>query len=485
MTSTIKSRAVKGVFWSFIERFGTQFILLITQIVLARLLSPEDFGIIGMIIIFISISQVFVDSGFVNALIQKQGASNIDFSTVFLCNILISILVYLLLFFSSPLIADFMGQPVLKWLMRLVCLVLLFNSLGMVQLAKLKKELNFKAIAKATLYANILSAIVGISMALLGFGVWALAVQMVMIYMFRTLFFWVESDWQPSFIFSKQSFGELFNYGYKLLLSALIDKTFRNIYLLIIGKLFMAKDLGYYTMARRFQRVPVESLALIVGSVTFPAFSKIQNEEEKLLFGMRKTLKLLVFINFPLMLGFAAVAHPFFLFVLGEKWLPVVPYFQLFCFSGMLYTLHTTNLSILQVKGRTDIFLKLEIMKKSIAALAILIGLNWGILGLIWGQVITSYIAYFINAYYSGKLLNYSIQKQLKDLYPSLVLSIFMALGVVVLGKLYSSSLLLLIIQLISAIVIYFFVGYITKNEACLDGLKIVKEFIPIGYGKK
>jgi O-antigen/teichoic acid export membrane protein len=476
---------IKGVFWSFLERFGTQSILLLTQIVLARLLSPKDFGLIGMIIIFVSISQVFIDSGFVNALIQKADINSSDYSTAFICNLVISIFLYLILFFSSPLIADFLNQPELKWLLRFVCLGLLFISLGFVQVAKLRKELNFKVITKATIYANIISAVVGISMALLNYGVWALAFQMVLIYFFRTLFFWIYGDWRPILIFSKKSFKALFNFGYKLLLSGIIDQAYRNIYLLIIGKLFSARDLGYYTQAHKFQEVPVQSLAVIVGSVTFPAFSKIQNEEEKLLLGVRKTLKLLVFVNFPLMLGLAAVAQPLFFYVLGEKWLSAVPYFQLLCISGMLYTLHTTNLSILQVKGRPDLFLRLEIIKKIIITIAIVIGLKWGIMGLIGGSVITSFISFFINAFYSGRLINYPIKRQLKDIYPALILSLLMVCIILGLGRLYPPSLLLFISQVLIGIISYLLMSYIAKNEACLDGIKIIKELIPVRYGRK
>jgi O-antigen/teichoic acid export membrane protein len=480
LTETLKQQAIKGVFWSFLERFGTQFILLISQIVLARLLKPSDFGIIGILIVFVTISQVFVDSGFGNALIQKKGVNSIDYSTVFYCNIGISILLYVLLFVSSPIIADFYSQPELKWLLRLVSLVLVSNSLGLVQFTKFKKELKFKIIAKTTFWANVLSAIVGILLAYLDFGVWALAIQMVLIYFFRTVFFWILSDWRPLFVFSRSSFKGLFNFGYKLLLSSLLDQVFRNIYILIIGKFYTPKDLGFYTQAKNFQEVPVITLSAVVGSVTFPAFSRIQDDNERLFIGYRKVLKLLVFINFPLMLGLAIIAHPLFLYLLGEQWLPAVPYFQLLCVSGMLYTLQTTNLSILQVKGRTDLFLKLEIIKKFVIVLAIIIGSNWGVMGLVCGRVASSFIAYFINSYYSGSLLNYSIRMQLRDLFPAMIITLLMAAIMLLMSVVFVDSFGLFVAQMIVGVLSYFTISYLSKQEACIDGIKIIKEFIPI-----
>lgn len=485
MSTSLKHDTVKGVFWSFIERFGTQFILLITQIVLARLLLPYDFGLIGMLTIFIAISQVFVDSGFGNALIQKGNAINIDYSTAFVCNIIISILFYLILFFTSPLVASFFDQPELKALLRFIGLVLLFNSIGIVQFARFRKTLNFKIIAKASLYANIIAAIGGVILAYLNYGVWALASQMVLLYLFRSIFFWIYSDWRPSLNFSLKSFNELFNFGYKLLLSGLLDQVFQNIYLLVIGKYYTAKDLGYYTQAKKIQDVPVVTLASIVGSVTFPAFSKIQDDKVRLLTGFRKTLKLLVLINFPLMIGLAVIANPLFLYILGEKWLFSVPYFQLLCISGMLYTLHTTNLSILQVKGRTDLYLKLEIIKKIIIVVAILVGINWGILGLIYGRVISSFISYFINAYYSGILLGYPIIKQLKDIYFTMIISIIMGVLLLFVSQIFTMSVYLFIFQIFLGIIIYFTMAYVFKLEAFIDGIKILKEYIPLEKWKE
>lgn len=477
--SNLKSQTIKGVFWSFIEKFGSQLILLISQIVLARLLEPKDFGLLGMLAIFIAVSQAFIDSGFDNALIQKKEVNQTDYSTVFYFNITIGIVLYLILFSAAPLIAEFFHQPLLVDLTRVVCIVLAVNSFGLIQFVKFKIEMNFKAIAQVVVIANLLSAFVGIAMALMGFGVWALAGQIIGIYFFRTVLFWIKSSWRPSFIFSFQSFKQLFSFGSKLLLSGIINQVFQNIYLMVIGRIFSASLLGFYTQAKKLQEVPVTTLAQVVGNVTFPAFSKIQDDNIKLREGFRKLIKLMVFINFPLMLGLAVVAEPLLVLILGEKWLPSVPYFQLLCIAGMIYTLHASNLNILKVKGRSDLFLYLEIIKKTIVVIAIFIGLNWGIIGLIVGQICTSFISFFINAFYTGKLISYTIPNQLKDISQTF----FISLGMVAfmsLGWFINNQIISLVFQILIGIGSYLLLAFATKQEALTDGLLILKEVIPL-----
>ncbi|PKQ63116.1 colanic acid exporter [Labilibaculum filiforme] len=482
--SELKSQTIKGVFWSFLEKFGSQLILLISQIVLARLLEPEDFGLIGMLAIFIGVSQAFIDSGFDNALIQKKDVNQTDYSTVFYFNIAIGFVLYLILFVAAPYIADFFHQPLLVYLTRVVCVILTINSFGLIHLVKFKIEMNFKAIAQIVVIANFLSAIVGIGMAILDYGVWALAGQIIGIYFFRTVLFWIKSSWRPSFVFSIVSFKSLFQFGSKLLLSGMISQTFENIYLMVIGRMFSASALGFYSQAKKLQQVPVTTLAQVVGNVTFPAFSKIQDETEKLKQGFRKLIKLLVFINFPLMLGLAVVAEPLLVLILGEKWLPSVPYFQLLCIAGMIYTLHASNLNILKVKGRSDLFLYLEIIKKSIVVVAIVIGLNWGIMGLVVGQIFTSFISFFINAFYTGKLISYTIPNQLKDISKAFVISLIMV-AFMMIGYLFENQILALSFQILIGIGSYLLLAIAMKLEALTDGLLILKEVIPLRRWKK
>lgn len=474
----LKKQTIRGVFWSFLEKFGSQLILLLSQIALARLLDPKDFGLLGMLAIFIAISQAFIDSGFDNALIQKKDTNQTDYSTVFYFNISIGFVIYAILFFAAPWIADFFRAPILIDLTRVVCLILVINSFGLIQLVKFKIEMNFKAIAQVAVMANLLSAVLGITLALLDFGVWALAAQVMGIYFFRTILFWVKSSWRPSFVFSIQSFKKLFNFGSKLLLSGLINQVFENIYLLVIGRMFSATSLGYYTQAKKFQEVPVATLAQVVGNVTFPAFSKIQDENERLRLGFRKLIKLLVFVNFPLMIGLAVAAKPLIFLILGAKWLPAVPYFQLLCLAGMIYTMHTSNLNILKVKGRSDLFLYLEIIKKSIVVVAILVGLRWGIIGLIVGQICTSFISFFINAFFTGKLIGYTIPNQIKDVSQTFILTLIMA-GFMSIGWLISDQILSLVFQIIIGAGSYLVLAFATKQEAVTDGIAILKELIP------
>ncbi|WP_421918783.1 MOP flippase family protein [Marinifilum sp.] len=482
--SELKSQTIKGVFWSFVEKFGSQLILLISQIFLARLLEPRDFGLLGMLAIFIAVSQIFIDSGFDNALIQKQDANQTDFSTVFFLNISLGVVFYLILFFAAPLIADFFRTPELVDLTRVVCSILAINSFGLIQFVKFKIDMNFKAIAQVVVTANILSAILGVVLALLNFGVWALAAQVMGIYVFRTILFWLKSSWRPSFIFSIKSFKSLFNFGSKLLLSGLISQIFENMYLLVIGRMYSATALGFYDQAKKFQQVPVTTLAQVVGNVTYPAFSKIQDDNEKLRLGFRKLIKLLVFINFPLMVGLAVIAEPLFLIVLGEKWMQSVPYFQLLCIAGMIYTVHSSNTNILKVKGRSDLFLYLEIVKKIFVVLAIIIGLQWGIIGLVVGQIVTSFISFFINAFYTGKLISYSTINQLKDISQTFLITLVTA-AVMSIGWLIQNHMLSFLFQIVSGIGTYLLLAYATKQEAVSDGLLILKELIPLRKWKK
>lgn len=475
----LKKASIKGVLWSGIERFGTQIILFVTQVVLARLLTPKEFGLIGMITIFIAISTSFVNSGFGTALIQKKDVNKDDFSTVFIYSIVVALLFYLILYLSAPWIASFFDQLELIGLTRVIGFTFVFASLGLVHNSILQREMDFKSISKITVFANVFASIVGITIALMGGKAYALAFQIVSIQLFRTLFLWIYCLWRPQWIFSTKSFKELFRFGSRLLFSGLLDQIFQNIYLLVIGKYFSAVDLGYYSQAKKFQEVPVASLAGVVGSVSFSAMSKIQDNEEKLRSTFRSLLRMLSFVNFPLMLGLAAVAHPLFFSILGEKWLDAVPYFQLLCISGMLYTLHTTNLSILNVKGRSDLFLRLEVIKKVITTIAIIIGFYWGIIGLVVGRVICSFISYFINCYYSGRIIGFSFYSQVKDIALSFISSIFMFLLIYAFGAIHT-SILLLSVQIVAAILFYLVFSFFTRNQALVDIVKLLNEIKPL-----
>ncbi len=427
MEHSLRKKTLKGVGWSFIDNILSSGITFLVGLVLARLLSPTEFGIIGMTTIFIALSNSIVDSGFSNALIRKTDASSKDYNTVFYFNLLISLLLYLILYFSSPAIAVFFKEPKLLLVLRVLGSILIISALAIVQRTLLTKRIDFKSQAQISLIASVSSGIIGIGMALMGFGVWSLVGQLITKQILYTCLLWFYSSWRPAWEYSKESFNELFGYGSKLLLSGLISTIYKNIYYLVIGRFYSASQLGQYTRAEQFNSIFASNLTSVVQRVSYPALSSIQNDPCRLKVAYRKVIKNTMMVSCACLLGLAAVAKPLIIILIGEKWLEAVSYLQIICFSGMLYPLQAINLNMLQVKGRSDLFLKLEIIKKVIATVPLLFGILYGIKLMLWGSVCTSIIAYFINSYYSGFLINYSTKEQLKDILPILTVSLITA----------------------------------------------------------
>jgi len=403
--NNLKQKTKLGFFWGTIEQLsmkGAQFVI---GLVLARLLLPADYGLIGMLAIFIAIAQTFTDSGFSIALIQKKNRNETDFATTFFFNIGVSIFFFLTLFFTAPYIAIFYNSPELSLLTKVIAFNIILSSFAVVQRAKLTILLDFKTQAKASFSSVIIGGVVGILMAYRGYGVWALVVQSLIRNGSNTFFLWIMSRWVPKPVFSKASFLELFSFGSKLLGAGLLDTIYRNMYLIVIGKVFDARELGFYTRAQQFQKLPSENISNIISRVTFPVMSSIQDDSEKLSTVYRKFIRLSAFIIFPLMAGLAVISEPLIRLLLTEKWILSVPLLQLLSFAGMLYPIHSINLNILKVKGRSDLFLRLEIIKKIIITIAILITFSFGVKVMVIGQIITSYIAFFINTHYSNKMI--------------------------------------------------------------------------------
>ncbi len=380
-----------------------------------------------MIAIFIAISDSIIDSGFSNALIRKVDIKREDYNTVFFFNLIVGISLYVLLFFCSPAISEFFKEPLLVPVTRVIGLVLVINALSIIQRTIFVKEINFKIQTKISFIASISSGVIGIGMALLNYGVWSLVAQQLSRQFFNALFLWIYSHWRPAWEFSIESFKELFGFGSKLLVSGLIDTAYRNVYYVVIGRFYSSSQLGQYTRAGQFNTIFSSNLTAVVQRVSYPVLSSIQEDPERLLEGYRKIIKMTMLVAFSCMLGLAAIAKPLILVLIGEKWLQSVYYLQIICFSGMLYPLQAINLNILQVKGRSDLFLKLEIIKKVIAVGPIVIGIFWGIEYMLWGSVFTSFIAYFLNSYYSADLVNYPTKKQIMDIFPSFLVSFFIA----------------------------------------------------------
>ena len=456
MGESLKNKTVKGTIWSTLERFSVQGIQFVVMIIMARLLTPEDYGLVGMLAIFIAVSQSLIDSGFSQALIRKQDRSEIDNSTVFYFNIGVGIILYFILFFSAPLIADFYKEPLLVPITRAIGLSLVFNSLVVVQRALLTIKLDFKTQAKASATGAIVSGILGIWMAYSGFGVWAIVWQQLSNLAVITILLWILSHWKPIWAYSWTSFKELFGFGSKLLASGLLNTIYGNLYLIVIGKVFKASDLGYYSRAHQFTDFASSNITGIFQRVTYPVLCTIQDDDVRLSTVYRKLLKTSAFIIFPLMTGMAAVARPMIISFLTDKWLFSSSIIVILCLAQMWYPVHAINLNLLQVKGRSDLFLRLEIIKKVQGILMLCITLPLGFIPMCWGMLANSIIALIINTYYTGKLINLGFFAQMRDLFPSLILSVSVG-GIVYLTMEYLQieSWIELTIGVIEGIVLY------------------------------
>lgn len=421
---SLKDKTVKGVIWSTIERFSVQGVLFIVTLVLARILDPKDFGLIGMLTIFIAVSQSLIDSGFSQALIRKQDRTEIDNCTVFYFNIIVSVILYLLLYILAPFVSVFYNEPQLTSLMRVLCLVIIINSFAVVQRAIYSAIVDFKSQAKASFIAVIVSGGVGVCCALMGLGVWSLVWQQVTNAIMNTLLLWLYSKWYPTLRYSWNSFKELFSFGSKLMFSGLLDTLYNNMFTLVVGKVFNAESLGHYTQANRFAQMPSANIASILQRVTFPVLCSIQDDRERLKAKFRQLMRLFAFIIFPLMCILAGIAFPLIDWLLGEKWKFTAVLLIPMCFDFMWWPIHAINLNLLKVLGRSDLFLKLEIIKKCIGVIIILLSIHFGLVFMCYISIIASLVGLYLNAYYTGKLANIGLMVQLKDLAPTLVTSL-------------------------------------------------------------
>ncbi len=424
MSSDLKKKTVSGVLWSLTGQFSVQGIQFLVSIVLARLLSPDDYGMIGMLAIFLAISQVFIDGGFSSALIQKKDCDNTTYSTVFYINVGISLVCYGILFVSAPLIADFYGQPLLKDIARVSSVSLIIGALSATNTVQLTKRIDFKTQSKINVVSALLSGVTGIVMAYSGFGVWALVAQSVSIALFKLLLTVFCVRWIPSLVFSGRIFKELFSFGSKLVLASLISSIYTNIRSLIIGKKFTPADLGQYTTANKFATMAGSSLSGVLYNVSFPVLSKVQDDNAVLLDAYKRFLSVSAFAIFPLMMLLAGIAEPLIRFLVTDKWLECVPYLQILCFGWIYDCLTKINLNLLYVKGRSDLVLKLEIFKKTIAFTILFISCFMGIIGICVGAAIYNFIAFFCNTYYTKRLLGYGFKEQFLQTLPYLSLSL-------------------------------------------------------------
>lgn len=412
---SLKKQAITGVKWNFVQQFSVQIINFGVQIILARLLMPEMFGLIAMIVVFVSIGSTLMDSGMTSSLIRTKNPDQTDYSTVFVTNLIVSFAVYTLIFSLAPHIAAFYNQDVLTDIIRLQSLGFVIRAFVAVHVAKLTKEMNFKLQMQLQIPSVIIAGIVGVTLAYMGYGVWSLVWLNLAQAIVFTVQNWFFIPWKPSFIFDKERFKYHFKFGYKLTLAGLIDTIYNDAYRIVIGKFFSPAQVGYFNQAETMRLFPVQQIATVMGKVTYPYFSNIQTDI-KLKEAYKITMKLVLFAVIPTMLFLIIIAEEGFLLVFGNHWLPAVPYFQILAVASIIRPISSYNLNILKVKGRSDLTLKVEIIKKIVGVLAIIIGLQFGVLGLVTSLTAVSYIWTLINMFYCGKLIDYKFFSQIKDI---------------------------------------------------------------------
>lgn len=474
--SSLKQKTVNGVMWSSIDRFTTQGIQFVFSILIARLLLPSDYGVVAMLSIFLAISQTFVDSGFSTALVRKLDRTDADFSTVFYFNIAVGLFFYAVLWLASPYIAAFYDIPLLEDVTKVVALTLVFSSFSGVQSAKLTIAIDFKTGAKISVTVTLLSGAVGLWMAYRGYGVWALVVQSVSGSLMRTALLWLFVRWMPKLVFSWRSFREMFSFGSKLLTSRLLDTVYNNLYTLVIGRCFSSATLGVYSRADGLAQYPSSNITSVLQGVTFPVLCSIQNEPERLADIYKRFLRLSAFVVFPLMVGLAAVADPLIRLLLTDRWVGAIYLLQIVCFSMMWYPIHAINLNLLQVKGRSDFFLKLEVIKKIQGVIVLCATIPLGIVAMCYGRIFGSLLSLVWNTYYTRKLIGYGYWAQMRDLLHILVHALVM--GVIVWGVVQWTGPLWL--QLVAGIVagaIYYSVGaYLLRFDELRELVALVRK---------
>lgn len=470
---------ISNLIWRFAERCGAQGVSFIVSIVLARLLAPEAYGTISLVTVFTTIMQVFVDSGMGNALIQKKDADDLDFSSVFYFNIVVCSLLYLLMFLAAPLIAGFYEDLTLVPVIRVLSLTLVISGVKNVQQAYVSRTMQFKRFFFATLGGTVGAAVVGISMAYAGYGVWALVAQQLFNAAVDTLVLWLTVRWRPRRMFSWKRLKGLLSFGSKLLASSLLDTVYNNLRQLIIGKLYSTADLAYYNKGNQLPNLVINNINTSIDSVLLPAISAEQDDLGRVKQMTRKAIRTSSFVIWPMVIGMAACAEPLIEVLLTEKWLPCVPFMRIFCITYGFWPIHTANLNAIKAVGRSDIFLKLEILKKSIGLVSILVSAPFGVHAIAIALLITSPISAMINASPNKKLMNYSYWEQLKDILPSLLLSLVMGAVVYAMTWLPWSRMTVLVLQVLAGVVIYAAGAYVLKLEQLQLILNLLKREKP------
>lgn len=479
MSTDLKQKTISGLVWTATLKFGTLGISFVSNIVLARLLTPEDYGCIGLLAIFIAIAEVFVNGGFAAALIQKKDPSQKDYSTVFFWNIFISLIFYLLLYIAAPYIAYFYNIPLLSSVLRVQGIIVFINALSIIQLNLLRKQLKFRKISIIQLIAAVASVLVAIILAYKGCKVWSLVVQQLMLSALSALMLWFTSKWRPSLCFSLKSFKGLFSYGAFLLLSDLLNSIYDNIQGLLIGRKYSSADMGLYTQARKLETIPAQSITFVVNQVTFPVFAKIQDNKQQLFVAVRKSLRLMNFINFPLMILLIVIADSLFVILFSEKWIDAVPYFRILCLSGLVNCCQSINYQVVCAVGRSKAIFKWNVLKRIFGFCFIFIGLYWGVKGILFGMVCSIYFSYVVNALVATPTTGYTIYQQLKDAFPVLAIALGSAMIcylITMIGEL--NNVVTLLLQCVIFVVCYLGIAKILKRVELGEYIKIVRSYL-------
>ena len=472
--NNLRARAKTGVLWGTVERFGTQGVQFLFSLILARLLSPSDYGIIAMPLIFLTIAQVFIDSGFANALIRKPDLRDEDLSTALYFSIIVGLFFYLLLYFTSPLIAEFYNTPILADILKVTALTTLFTPLCTVQQAILTKNVNFKVQARISIIGALVGGILGVGMALKGYGVWSLAVSQALTAFIRTVLLWIWTRWYPRSKWNHNSFKYLWGYGSKLLAAGILDTIYQNIYPLIIGKFYNANSLGFYTRAQQLAYLPTSNVYGIIRRVTFPLLSEIQEEEERLRSVFIKVLRISVYLMFSIMCFIAGASKPIITVLLTDKWSDSIIYLQILSIAMMFRPIDSLNLNLLTVKGRTDLFLKLEIIKKIAGVIILIISIFYGVLAICIGYLCYCFIEIIIDSYYSGKYYKLPLVLQLKAMMPHLLLASIIFASTFVLSSVLSNCYVSLTCDCIVTLLIFIVGSKLLKLKEYKDLLLLI-----------
>lgn len=477
-TENLRLKATGGMAWVGIERFGTQIVQFLTEIVIARKLSPADYGVIAMLAIFMAIAQSLIDSGFANALIQKKNRTDADYSTVFYFNLFLSVLIYLLFCITATFIANFYDTPILSDVIKIYTISLILNGLIIVHIAKLSIELDFKSQTYASILSVLISGIIGIGMAFMNYGVWSLVAQGISLAGVRVIVLWLRSKWKPTWIFSYKSFMQLFSFGSKLLVSGMINTIYQNIYTIVIGKAFNASQLGFFDRGNKFSSLPSNTITQIVLKVSYPILSSFQDNSKQLISAYEKLLKYPVYLLIPVMAALIVVSYPLIYLLLGEKWIPCVPVIQILCIGNMTSPFTHINLNLLYVKGRSDLVLKLELIKKPIAFLILFVSIPFGLIWMCVGKAFYDFIAMSLNCYYTKKILNYGLIDQIRGIKKLIINVTLMVIVSLLLDNVVENMIGKLILGLTSCALSFFVFSLVMRDKTLKEIKTVLVEYI-------